>query len=235
MGSESTRKKLTLTPFILFLALPAFAGRPLTTDDAATLDTGQCQVETWVDHSRDVVAGWFVPSCNFGAGIEWQVGFARSRELGVEHLSEGYAQAKTVLRASRDDSPWAMGLTAGVTRRPLAETHRGWEHPYVIVPVTVTSGAFTFHTSPGWARNRETGRDSFLWGVAFEWAVNDRVDFVGETFGEGSGDPLARAGFRWMALKDSLWIDLTQVVRVGGERSGRFTSLGLTWVIPFAR
>ena len=58
---------------------------------------------------------------------------------------------------------------------------------------------------------------------------------VAEAFGEGSGDPFARAGFRWAALKDRLWIDLTQVVRVGGERTERFTSLGLTWVFTFAR
>jgi hypothetical protein len=126
-------------------------------------------------------------------------------------------------------------LTAGVTRRPLAQTHRGWEHPYVIAPITVTSGAFTFHASPGWSRNRETGRDAFLWGTAVEWAASDRIDFVAEAFGEGSSDPYLRAGFRWMALKERLWIDLTQVARAGGERSERFTSLGLTWVITWAR
>ena len=216
---------LTLTPFIVL------AGRPLTTDDAATLEHGQCQVEAWIDRSRDVALGWFVPACNFGLGIEWQVGFARSRELGVEHLAEGYFQAKKTLRAPREGSPWSAGITVGVTRRPLSETHRRWEHPYVIVPVTIASGDLTLHASPGWARNRETGRDLTLWGAALEWAAHERFDLVAEAFGEGSVDPFGRAGIRWAAIKDRLWIDLTQVARVGGARNDRFTSLGLTWVI----
>lgn len=224
----------TLALLVACFASSAQAGRPLTTDDAATLDSGQCQLETWIDRARDATVGWLVPSCNFGASLEWQAGFARSRDLGIEHLSEGYFQAKSVIRAARDDSPWAMGVTAGITRRPLAQAHRGWEHPYVIVPMTLNAGALTFHASPGWTRNRETGQDRALWGVAGEWAASGRLDVVAETFGEGSADPFARAGLRWAAVKDRLWIDLTQVVRLGGERSERFTSLGLTWILSFA-
>ncbi len=230
----TTVTKLILTPFIL-IGLPAFAGRPLTTDDAATIDADQCQLEAWADHGPDTSLGWLVPSCNFGLGIEWQAGFARSRSLGAEHFSEGYVQAKKVLRAASEESPWALGATVGVTRRPLSPTHRGWQHPYVIVPVTVTAGDFTFHASPGWTRNPETGHDASPWGVAMEWAANGRLDLVAETFGEGPRDPFVRAGLRWAAIKDTLWFDLTQVARTGGTRNERAISLGFTWILSFAR
>src|SRR6185436_6914070 len=64
----------------LLAATSAFAARPLTTDDAAILDDKQCQIEAWVDRGRDASVGWFVPSCNFGGGVEWQIGLSRARE-----------------------------------------------------------------------------------------------------------------------------------------------------------
>ncbi len=42
-------------------AVPAFAGRPLTTDDAAIVEDKGCQLETWVDRSRDATIGWAAP------------------------------------------------------------------------------------------------------------------------------------------------------------------------------
>jgi len=60
------------------VALPALAARPLATEDASILDEKECQLEMWVDVAHDASQGWFVPACNFGGHVEWQVGFART-------------------------------------------------------------------------------------------------------------------------------------------------------------
>jgi hypothetical protein len=208
-------------------ALPAFAGRPLTTDDAAIVADKGCQLEAWIDRSRGATIGWAAPACNFGFGIEWQAGFARVREEGGGSFSDEYLQLKTLLREPTEASPWGIGLTLGANRHSRAGSYDGWDNPYVLVPITVSSGAFTLHVQPGWARDRATGRDFVAWGVAGEAELSPHLAFVAETFGENSRNPWLRAGFRWTLVRDRFSIDLTQLVRSGGERADRYTSLGV--------
>lgn len=210
----------------------ALAGRPLTTEDAAVLEDKACQLEAWADVGRDAKVAWLVPACNFGLGIEWQAGFARERADGGTRLPEAYAQAKGLFRDMEDDSPWAVGWVAGVVRRPQNEKYSGWENPYLLLPVSVKLGAFTWHAQPGWFRDRESGRNLTVWGVAGEYAINPAWDVVGEAFGQNSEKPFLRGGLRWTPVKNHLDLDLTYVTRPGGSRSERVTSLGFTWYGP---
>lgn len=208
-------------------APPAFGGRPLTTEDAGILEAGKCQLEAWVDRSREATQGWFVPACNFGANIEWQVGTARTWEGGRSAFAEAYFQAKTVLR-SMEEAPWGVGLVAGVTRKQR-DTHRGWENPFLIVPVSAESKAAstTFHANVGWSHDRAERRHVTVWGVAAETAVSERLTLLAEAFGENAARPFLRAGGRFSVIKDRLDLDLTIVTRPGGTRDERFVSLGL--------
>jgi hypothetical protein len=208
---------------------PALAGRPLTTEDASVLGDKACQLEAWVDRASETTQAWLVPACNFGLGIEWQVGFSRAWEGGRSYLPEAYAQAKGLFREMNDESPWGVGWVVGVVRQPTNETYRGWENPYVLLPVSVAGGDFTLHVQPGWSRERESGSDRFVWGVAGEYAANERVALVAETFGVDREKPFVRAGLRWSAIKDRLDFDLTYVTRPGGTREERLVSLGLAW------
>jgi hypothetical protein len=215
---------------VLAVPLSVTAGRPLTTDDAAILEDKACQIESWIDRGRDASAGWFVPSCNFGAGVEWQMGFTRSRENGEYQPAEAYAQAKTILRSARDDSPWSLGMTLGLSDH-RNQVHSGWNHPYVLLPLSISVEAVTIHLQPGWARDREPHRNLAVWGVAGEFAASERVTYLAEVFGENREKPFVRAGGRWTAIKDRLDLDLTYVTRPAGTREERYVSLGLTWQI----
>jgi hypothetical protein len=213
---------------LLLASLPATAGRPLTTEDASVLDDRHCQVESWVDRSRDSSQAWLVPACNFGGGIEWQLGAARSRADGASRFSEAYAQAKTLLRP-RDASGWGVGIVAGLVRRPASERVRGFEHPYVTVPVTLEAGAGLVHLNAGWSRDREARRDVTTWGLAGEVPVAARATLVAEAFGFNSERPFLRAGGRFNVLPNALDLDLTVVTRPGGTRDERLVSLGVFW------
>jgi hypothetical protein len=216
----------------LCLPLPTQAGRPLTTEDAAVLQPKCCQLESWLDRSRDATAGWLVPSCDFGTGIEWQVGFARTREAGEARFSEAYAQAKTVFIEPANDG-FRVGLVVGVARRPLNENRRGWDHPFLTVPVTSTFGDTAIHANLGWSRNGEARRDATTWALAIEKPVG-ALTAVAEAFGENTSRPFFRAGMRWTAIADALDLDLTVVTRPGGDRSERYVSLGFTFMTrPF--
>lgn len=226
------RKIVSDTSFLLLLAaLPVHAGRPLTTDDAAILAAKHCQVEAWIDRGHDATTGWFVPACNFGFDTELQLGVARTRAGGEARFSEAYFQAKRILREMTDPEPWGVGLVVGVTKRPLNETHRGWQNPYVLVPFTqlICNTPLTFHANVGWARDREARRDLTLWGAALEAAITDRLTLLGEAYGQNAEKPFVRIGGRWTAIKDRLDVDLTWVGRPGGTSQERFLSLGVTW------
>jgi hypothetical protein len=225
-----TRLLVPLAVSLSVLAFGALAGRPLTTEDAAVLEDKACQLEAWVDRARDVTTGWLVPACNFGWGIEWQVGFAREWE-GGSRLPEAYVQAKGLFREATEQSRWSAGWVAGVTRRPTNELHRGWENPYVVLPVSFSAGSFNFHVQPGWARDREAGRDVTVWGAAIEHTTKP-LDLVAEVFGQNSEKPFVCAGIRWTPIIDYLDVDLSFVTRPGGSRGERVVSIGFVWYGP---
>lgn len=220
--------------FLLALAsIPAHAGRPLTTEDAATLEDKACQVEAWIDRSKVDTRAWAVPACNFGWGLEWQAGFARVHEDNASAFSESYVQAKKVLVHPVEGGA-GFGIVAGFARIVRRDTHRGWEDPYAIVPVTWTPNQSTaIHLNVGWTRDRDRASDSTLWGIAGEHAITPRWTLVAEAFGTDRDRPSGRIGARVNAAK-GLDFDLTVVARSGGSSADRYISLGLTWATsPF--
>lgn len=214
---------------LLLLALPAFAGRPFTTEDASVLEDKACQVEAWVNHGREATTGWLVPACNFGRGIQWQVGAARTRAEGRSMFSEAYVQAKTVFPGA-EDSPWKAGLVLGAIRRPLQPEHSGWDNPLVIVPISYFGDGVAIHVNAGSLRDRAESRNLTLWGIAAEANASERWTLLGEVFGENAARPFVRVGARFAAIKDHLDVDVSAVTRPGGTREERFVSLGVTWL-----
>jgi hypothetical protein len=209
----------------------AHAGRPLTTEDAAVLEDKACQLESWIDRSREATQAWAVPACNFGAGIEWQAGFARTREASRSMFSSAYAQAKTVLREPQPES-FGLGVVAGLTRTPLRASHRGFEDAYAIGIVTVpTNAGMHLHANVGWSRDRERRSDSFTWGLAGEQRIAEHWFAMAEVFGDDRTPAFYRAGVRATARK-GLDFDLTVVTRRGGSRAERYLSAGFTWQSP---
>ena len=221
--------RLRLALLLALASFPAMAGRPLTTEDASVLDDRRCQLEAWVDRFRHASDAWFVPACNFGAGLEWQFGVAHSFERGESFTSQSYFQVKGLAKPLDADSRWGVGWVLGVTRDPLREAHRGWQDPYVIVPASLAVGEALVHANLGWLRDRGRRRDVAIWGAAIEVPGPMQLTWVAEAFGEGSGKPFLRAGARATLVPGVLDVDLTVVGRPGGGREERYISLGVFW------
>jgi len=215
---------------LLAASCAAWAGRPLSVEDASVVEDHGCQVEAWVDRSRDATTGWIVPACNFFWNTEWQAGFARSHE-GQTRFSDAYIQAKSLWREVTDDSPFGFASVLGATRKPLNATHRGYDNPYALAVLTIAAGSapVLVHGNVGWTHDRETSRDATLWGVAAEAPVSASVALMGEVFGENSERPFWRLGARWSAIPKRLEVDLSYLARSGATSAERFISLGVTW------
>ena len=210
-------------------SLAVHAGRPFTTEDAAVVPDKACQVEAWLDRSREATQAWIAPACNFGANVEWQAGFARTHAGGEGFYSGSYVQAKALLRAPAPDA-FGFGFIVGANRFPAQEAHRGYENAYVTVPASAYVGNATLaHLNLGWSHDRLLDRDTTTWGVALEHALTPRYTVLAEAFGENAGSPFLRLGGRATVIQNRLDIDLSVVARPGGARAERFVSLGLHW------
>ncbi|MBL0143477.1 MAG: hypothetical protein IPP91_15525 [Betaproteobacteria bacterium] len=230
---------MRISAFLLALVLPglALAGRPLSTEDASTLEDKACQLESWVDRTRgDVTGAFFVPACSW-FDTEFQAGASRAWAGGRSATVLNFVQAKHAFK-SVDDGDWGIGLVAGLSRYPQREEKNDWGDPYFIVPLSIGFGAdketrALLHLNIGTARVRDEGRNLTLWGVAIEKPATDRLTLLAEAFGENSRNPFIRAGGRY-ALFDKFDIDLTYVTRSGGSVEDRYWSLGFHWeTAPF--
>jgi hypothetical protein len=216
------------------LLLPglALAGRPLSTEDASTLDDKACQLEAWADRTRGNVSDFnFVPACSV-FDTEFQLGAIRTREAGSTFTSATYFQAKHAFR-NVDDGAWGIGLVAGLARSLEREAKNDWGDPYFIVPVSFGLGEdkdtrALLHLNIGTTRNRAEARNLTIWGIAIEKPVTARLTLLAEGFGENTRDPFIRAGGRYTVI-DKFDVDLTYVTRAGGEKADRFWSFGFHW------
>jgi hypothetical protein len=226
--AEMTRG--ALAAILLLIACDAWSGRPLSVEDASVVEENGCQVEAWIDRSRDATTGWMVPACNFFGDTEVQAGFARSHE-GHTRFSDAYVQGKTLWREATKESPWGFATVIGVTRKPLNEVNRGYDNPYALAAWTVSIGeeAMLVHGNVGWTHDRESSRDATAWGVAAEAPVGERWTLLGEVFGENRERPFWRVGTRWTAIPERLDFDLSFLSRAGATSAERIISIGVAW------
>lgn len=200
------------------------AGGHHAVDDAALVDPGQCQIETWWDHElggrRKLLH--LGPACRAGAA-----------ELGLNLDNVRSDGATTTILGAQ--FKWATevrpGLSAGVSvgmavgdrpPRRLLDS--------VIVPLTwQAADAVLLHVNVG--RDHTEGRGGTVHGgVALEWSPNSLWSFVGERFRE-TGKTAWRIGVR-RELGSGASLDFSQARELHRDPRPWWT-VGLTWA--FAR
>lgn len=221
-------------PLLAACLLPAaaLAGRPLSTEDASTLDDRACQLEAWLDRTRGNASDLSLAPACATLGVEWQAGATRTHQGGRSATTAIFVQGKHAF-LSVDDGAWGIGVVAGVARAPQREEKNGWGDPFLIVPASFGIGddketRALLHLNVGTARERDARRNVTLWGVAVEKPVTPRLTLVAEAFGENAAKPFVRAGFRY-GLLEGLDVDFTWVARPAGVREEHYWSAGLHW------
>ena len=91
---------LTLTLALTMTSGDARAARPLVTDDARSVDTDGCQIESYVKRQRSLGERelWFLPACNPGGYAELTLGGTRTDNNESGRSSSTIAQAKFLLQ-----------------------------------------------------------------------------------------------------------------------------------------
>lgn len=195
------------------------AGGHHAVDDAAILDPGQCQVETWYDREsggsrRLLHVG---PACRLGPV---EVG------LNVEHIRPGLGTSggPQIKWATALNEQLSIGVLAAANWQKLSSRY-GFTS--FVVPVSwQASEQLAVHVNAG--RDFQAGKaDSSRAGASVEWAPNAAWLAVVERYREG-GINYARLGGRWN-VSPTLNVDLSRARSLGAAVPPWWT-LGVTVV-----
>lgn len=212
--AASLRALLTTAGF------PAMAaGGHYAVDDAAILESGQCQLEVWfeaeVESARRLLH--VGPACRVGP-VELGLNVDRAR---AGDASKNSVLGPQVKWASALNEQLSIGLAAAANWQNHTPRYLGSS---LIVPIS-------YQVSQAWLAHVNIGRDflsgaanSSRAGMALEWAPNSTWTFIGERFRD-SGTDHWRLGGRW-TLNEALSLDLSRAQGMGNTSSFWWT-LGL--------
>jgi hypothetical protein len=200
----------------------AFAGRPMTTDDAALLSDKGCQVESWVERAESQTGYWMLPACNVGGNLELTLGGARIVGNGrTQNLT--VVQGKTLFKPLSTDG-WGFGMAVG--SQSDAE-HAADDNVFVNLPLSFSfhDDRVLLHINAGWLHPR-AGGDLATWGIGTEWQWSERSAIAMEAFRQDAGKPSWQFSARHQ-LSERLQIDASYGDRFARGQGGRLVSIGI--------
>jgi hypothetical protein len=203
------------------LCLPAVAGRPLATEDADTLDAGDCEWESFA--GRETARG--LPSarawatqvgCGVGHHAQVALGVGQTRSAG--DTVPGWALSGKLGLVPRGEGATGVSLAwgLGAEKAPGASM----KHETSLLALVATrelSDGVLGHLNLGWARSESARRSSTLWNAAIEGTVGRGVDLMAEVYGDDRDKPWVATGIRW-TLGESFSVDASYSVQTGSPR-----------------
>ncbi len=194
---------------------PAYAGRPLQTEDAGVLDLRGCEIEG--AHSRFSVAETRAYDTDFGfscgVGFRSQLGLGRTWGRADSASSSGAGVGgKTWLWRATGDEGTAVTLAYGLSS---ARKEGGWEtsnHSLnVVTSIPVSAGQV--HLNLGNTKDHIEKLSSTAWNIAYE---SNGYDFnginlapMGEIFGDDREAPWWNLALRATVIPDTLFVDFS--------------------------
>lgn len=216
------------------LAAPAYAARPMITDDARLTDAQACQVESWLKFNRNSTEKWALPACNPGGNLELTLGGALGENDQGMQTTDVVLQGKTLLKPLETNG-YGVGLALGNVSHPAISPGRNLIGDlYVNLPVSFSlrDDAVILHLNLGALRNREEGTTRVTWGVGSETQLSASNTFIAEAFGQDRGRPYYQFGLRHWIVPDHVQVDTTVGNRFGMQGEERWFSLGLRLISP---
>lgn len=229
-------ERLVLTALALMLGGPeAWAGRPLSSDDASTTQSGHCQVESWIEGAGGDGAWVLAPACGIARGLELAADYTLPRHRDKQRPLAGLA-LKWVPEACQTETP-VGNLNCGLKlllahELPADGGWHGSEASVLGLATLQASDDWAVHVNLGAARDRSSGSTGALFNLAVVWTPHARALLFAETLTNNRhaafGAAVNSAGARWWLAQDLLGLDLTASRSAGSGGPTRWT-VGLGW------
>jgi hypothetical protein len=221
---------------VLSLWLPdkALAGRPLSSDDAATADAGSCQLEGWGEKSGSSRAWVLAPACGVAAGWEIDLDYTHPQPQDELRGEAGFA-IKWVPKSWSLLTPAGsvnFGLKMGLGyERPVDGGWRRSGQGLLGLATLVVNEDFALHANLGPHQDRASKQVGTALNLALVWVphpagllfaevqANDRRALMGPT--------QRTVGGLWWVTPDKFGLSLT-LSRPVGSNLTQWT-LGFGW------
>ena len=175
----------------------------MATEDADVLARGECEWESAYERVRlsgaPSVRAWGTKvGCGWLDGHQAALGYARASALGV-HEDSFSLGGKSAL-SERPEGGW--GLTLAWELSTLKGSGGGHRFDGSMVALVFTqsfAGQGLLHLNLGTSRSRLAGESSPFWALGAEWALNDSIGLLAETYGVRHEKPQFGLGLRWNA------------------------------------
>lgn len=227
---------LTVLPW---LGNPAFAGRPLHTDDAGMIERGACQLELWRNWTRAEQRWTVSPGCTPFGQTELSLLYAHVDADDERGLAVHGGQLKQVLSTGAGMRPaLAVALAAERDRRlhRSGVLHGNW---LLNALATWTNDAATraLHLNLGALQSRDDTSATPIrdwqgtWALAFESEARSGLWLAGEPFGQSGARTSWQLSLR-RALHTTLQLDAGFGAEVGRWPTTRQFNVGVVWLSP---
>jgi hypothetical protein len=205
---------------------PAWAARPLATDDAGVIASGGCEFEAsrvvarhGTDRTGETAAAL---ACGMAFGAQLGLGYGRAR--GPEGRADGLAlSAKAELWTGAGATAPALALAGALGWGRTAGQDWQRESSEVRLIGTLPVVHAFVHVNLGHARSHTGGPKATTWGLALEhqpatlaglgWAP------LAEVYGDDRGDRWVNVGVRTTVLPDRLFVDLAYARQQAPEKA----------------
>ncbi|MBB5205254.1 hypothetical protein HNQ51_002573 [Inhella inkyongensis] len=187
----------------LLLVQSAQAGAPMATEDADVLARGECEWESAFERAREsgapTVRAWGTKvGCGWLEGHQAAIGYGRASAAGV-HADSFSLGGKSALRA-RPEGGWGLTLAWELsTLKAPGGSHRFDGSMLALVFTQSFAEKGLLHMNLGTARSRLDDESTRFWALGAEWALNDALDLLAETYGARHEKPQFGVGLRWNA------------------------------------
>lgn len=157
-------------------------------DDADIVDSGTCQLETWVDLHRNSTEYWAMPACNIADKWELSIGGAWQDNHSQANGRAFEAQAKIpVLNGWSEQVNFALAL-AYEYQHEESEGENTW---VLNVPMSIPLGSenITWHNNLGTTFEQSDKNWQLTWGTGVEYDYTNSLSFYAEVFSESDERP----------------------------------------------
>lgn len=225
-------QQISRTPRFLALAslvlvgVTAQAGRPLSSDDAATAPVGSCQLEGWGEKAGSSRAWVLAPACGLSDSMELGGDYSRPQPRD-ESRGEASLAVKWVPKSWQIPTGWgqlSFGLKAGLSfERPVSSGWRRSASGLLGLATLAISEEAAVHLNLGPHKERASGQSGTALNLAGVWMpdprgllfaeiqTNDRPALLGAT--------VRTVGGLWWLSPDKLGLSLTASRQSGSSQT----------------
>ncbi|WP_139349749.1 hypothetical protein [Thioalkalivibrio denitrificans] len=206
VSPQTTALRALLVGIWASMVLPAHAGRPMATDDVDIIEAGACQLEVWIERTRDSRGTWLNPGCNPFGSTEFSLGGSRVHEDSASAFTVHQWQIKQMLRA-HDVTQTGLAVALGGQQVHQGEARETFLNGIATIPLAGEAQLLHLNLGALHDRDGQPHRTRLTWGLAYDAEIAGATRASLETYGTSGERANWQFGLRHELVPGRVQID----------------------------